>query len=496
MTRPCLALMAGLALALTSACNGLIGSPKGSADGGTGPIVPSTPDPCLSDPDLSGSVVCDSGSEWQCVAQNSQIQCHKGTYDVPGGAPSNWNCSDGGEFVTCTGPADAPTGNPGWECYLNELGKMVCVSQTPDEPGMGGPWDCVYDDVAGVTCISDDTGSWGCRQEGTSLICHNDHADTPNDNPGWTCKPQAGGVTCHNDTPGESADGSGWTCTSDANGTTCFTPTPDQPGFGGPWDCVFDDVGGVNCTSDSGGGWICVPDGDGNTVCTNDNPSTPDGGQWECYDADGKTICVGTGDSPGGGSWTCQTDDVGRTICEQTPEYPPDSPGNGTWTCWYDDVGNRVCSDSPPDTPNGGCVPGTKRWCDGATYCSWGQQTCLPSGSWGPCYEDPGQRANTLCACYFFYFNPDCCETPDCIVPPNTTPQVCAPSTGKLCDYCSSSGDCQAGGRCIFTNTGESFCGQDCTTQGCPSGYGCRTVTDQGGSTYKQCVPNDLSCYY
>ena len=28
MTRPCLALMAGLALALTSACDGLIGSPQ------------------------------------------------------------------------------------------------------------------------------------------------------------------------------------------------------------------------------------------------------------------------------------------------------------------------------------------------------------------------------------------------------------------------------------------------------------------------------------
>jgi hypothetical protein len=137
-----------------------------------------------------------------------------------------------------------------------------------------------------------------------------------------------------------------------------------------------------------------------------------------------------------------------------------------------------------------------KRWCDGATYCSWGQQTCLPNGQWGPCYEDPGIRPNTLCACYFFYFNTDCCETPDCIVPAGTSGQVCPAPTGQLCDYCNGNGQCANGGLCIVTNTGESFCGQDCTTTGCPNNFQCRTITDQSGNQHRQCVPTDLSCYY
>jgi hypothetical protein len=84
---------------------------------------------------------------------------------------------------------------------------------------------------------------------------------------------------------------------------------------------------------------------------------------------------------------------------------------------------------------------------------------------------------------------------PDCIIPPETDGQTCAAASGALCDYCESSTDCQAGARCIYTNTGESFCGQDCSEAPCPDQHECRTVTDQGGQQYQQCVPTSLTCY-
>lgn len=58
---------------------------------------------------------------------------------------------------------------------------------------------------------------------------------------------------------------------------------------------------------------------------------------------------------------------------------------------------------------------------------------------------------------------------------------------GKLCSPCSSSSDCAAGGGCLsFNLTEESFCGTDCGSKSCPSGYKCYTVTSGGK---KQCGP-------
>jgi hypothetical protein len=495
---------------LLAACTGVVNSQigGGGGDGGTGGGGGSE---CLPDPDSTGAMDCSGGvgDAWNCVRQASgKVVCTKNSYDVPGGSTNQWNCTDEGEFTQCesTSP-DAPSTGSGWQCQKNAAGKVVCIENSPDEPAVGGPWDCVYDDVGNATCTSggSDNSQWSCNYEGTKQICRKVKADKPNDQPGWQCVPIAGGVSCHSPTPGQSADEPGWNCKPENGGTTCTTPTPDQPGFGGPWECVYDDVGGVTCTSESSGDWTCVADASGNKICTEPNPETPDGGTWDCYDADGKTICVGSGDNPGGGGWICQTDDVGRTRCEKQPDYPPDQPGSGTWNCWYDDVGNRVCSDEAPDapappgggTPPGGpCEQGQKRWCDVATYCQWGQQECLPSGQWGTCNEIPGVRPNTLCGCYFFYYMPECCERPDCIVPPATNGQICPASAGKQCDYCSVTGheqSCSSGFLCVTTSAAESFCGKECTDNpgSCASGYQCRQLN----SGRKACVPNDESCY-
>ena len=50
------------------------------------------------------------------------------------------------------------------------------------------------------------------------------------------------------------------------------------------------------------------------------------------------------------------------------------------------------------------CVPGTWRYCDTPSYCSWGRQECQPDGRWGTCEETtppPG--------CDSYYYNRDCC---------------------------------------------------------------------------------------
>jgi hypothetical protein len=52
------------------------------------------------------------------------------------------------------------------------------------------------------------------------------------------------------------------------------------------------------------------------------------------------------------------------------------------------------------------CTPGATRYCDGQTFCHWGQQTCAPNGQWGACVESnvapPG--------CSGDLYNEVCCE--------------------------------------------------------------------------------------
>jgi len=162
----------------------------------------------------------------------------------------------------------------------------------------------------------------------------------------------------------------------------------------------------------------------------------------------------------------------------------------------------------PPPPPPTQCQAGQQMWCDGLTYSGWGKVECdSATGEWKKvvyngkqlldCREIDDGRPNTTCACYHFFFNPACCETPGCVVPPGSKGQVCPPSPGQLCDYCNPlSSECvEAGAWCIVTNAHETFCGRECETSGCPTGFTCYAIKFKGLTT-KQCVPADLSCYY
>jgi hypothetical protein len=50
------------------------------------------------------------------------------------------------------------------------------------------------------------------------------------------------------------------------------------------------------------------------------------------------------------------------------------------------------------------CVPGTYRWCDTPTYCSWGVQQCQPDGRWGYCGEAGGPPG-----CDSYSYDLGCC---------------------------------------------------------------------------------------
>jgi hypothetical protein len=230
---------------------------------------------------------------------------------------------------------------------------------------------------------------------------------------------------------------------------------------------------------------------------------------------------TGGGEVPtGGGNWQCKTveNELGQTVvCEKQmveSDYPP---GGGWWSCEKGtEFGGTVChkvdsQPTPQGSPGGKCKVGEKMWCDGLTYCGWGIVLCDENtGTWTTrvlngrkildCQEDlaGGMVPKTLCACYHFYFNPSCCERPDCIVPEGTSGWVCPKSEGKLCDYCNPRNpECsEAGSKCIVTNDHETFCGSDCSnSKSCPSGFTCMEVKLKT-STVFQCVPMDYSCYY
>lgn len=184
--------------------------------------------------------------------------------------------------------------------------------------------------------------------------------------------------------------------------------------------------------------------------------------------------------------------------------------------------------------PGSACEPGTRRWCDGVTFCGWGIIECPAAGKWpttsrrdaqgrthlvDACKEHPDAlRPDTPCARYSWLFNPECCEREDCMLPAQSNGRRYAPSAGKLCDPCSPvEPECkEPGALCVYLKRtlpneligganfpiGETYCGRECgANRPCPEGYACAlacAVSFQGAPTCShQCVPSSQhgSCY-
>ena len=392
---------------------------------------------------------------------------------------------DGLIFCTCDGL---------WDCSVNP---NKCEAEQPI-PG-GGTWDCYWTEFQ-YSCTQGGTeanpppggGRWTCVWSGSESLWRCNRNETPNP----SNLPQGAGA---------------WRCEVDAeNGRLVCErkegSTPPPTG-GGEWDCVERD-GHQECTrKDDNGG---LPPGGGTWRCSRIDV----GGQlaWVCHAE------VPKGDTPpGGGGWNCERIsgdaemDIYRCV---KPEGSGDTPpGGGNWACSRGTEFNGTrcveVKDKPVPVPKPGdvCVPGTRMWCDGLQYCGWGQVTCKPDGSWPTttvsgrtvvdCQElASGERPNTTCACYHFYFNAACCERQDCLVEPSAKGQLCPKSAGALCDYCNpQKPECKgAGAYCLVTNSMETFCGQACAgPSDCPANYKCVEVKDR---SEKQCIPSDFSCYH
>ena len=85
------------------------------------------------------------------------------------------------------------------------------------------------------------------------------------------------------------------------------------------------------------------------------------------------------------------------------------------------------------------CVPGTTRWCDTPTYCSWGLQDCRPDGRWGTCEETTSRPPG--CDDGSYYYSAACClESGECCQ--NYTYDSSLPSDASIGDCTGISSDC------------------------------------------------------
>ncbi len=477
-----------LAAGMLAGCRGVANNPRfgdgvEEADPGVGGV-----EQCPYDPDCptSGRTI-----------EECQTEC-----------PGYWGCDDDlserlNKPVNCTNPGFTHPGTGGgsgdWECAYDELGRVVCECEGPgcSAPGGGGGsgWDCMRNSEGILSCVNDDPGypggggpdEWNCffRNE-TTRICQSIPEGTPG----------GGG-------PG------GWICTETELGETrCENPNPELPGGGGgsEWDCWYEQNGdawtkvcrapGDETDIPGGGGmtgWDCYVEGEF-VICENDDPDVPptpgggSGGPSNCVSRAGADLDV------------CVFPPVG------TP--PGGTPPGGTPPGGTPPGGTPPGGLAPPFEPPGSACPeiGVTRWCDDATYCSWGEQTCLPNGTWSSCIEPaigPDgllDRPGTVCACQHFYFNPECCEDPaTCYKPEDHVPPACETS-GENCSFCDNDAECGGGfDRClrrVYTMPGsggalltaQNFCGHSCRDEPCEAGYECRSMRI-GGSVGQWCVP-------
>ena len=136
-----------------------------------------------------------------------------------------------------------------------------------------------------------------------------------------------------------------------------------------------------------------VPCGGTGEICHNslddDADLLPDCNDPDCCDdplCAGSVICGGTGE-------------LCRNSLDDDADLLPDCSDPDCCTDPFC-AGSAVCGGGDEC-----CVPGTDRWCDTPSYCSWGRQDCLPDGRWGACFETTAKPPG----CGGFYYDTACC---------------------------------------------------------------------------------------
>ncbi|MFT3707106.1 MAG: MopE-related protein [Archangium sp.] len=176
---------------------------------------------------------------------------------------------------------------------------------------------------------------------------------------------------------------------------------------------------------------------------------------------------------------------VALAACGRTLFVPPDEK------CVFDadcPVGLRCVNQecTTLDIPDAGPEFGKKRFgqpCDAGTECA--SNFCVG----GPV----GAFCTRLCDTLSDGGNNDCPASYECKATPITgvLAPLCTVPQPLLCQTCTDDLDCGASGadRCVSMD-GGSFCGRDCTFNGCPSLYSCKEVAPNR----RQCVPDGRTC--
>ncbi|CAN5923636.1 hypothetical protein BH11MYX3_BH11MYX3_33550 [soil metagenome] len=141
--------------------------------------------------------------------------------------------------------------------------------------------------------------------------------------------------------------------------------------------------------------------------------------------------------------------------------------------------------DAPPvvvDAPPDAMLKGFGEPCTDTNQCD--SHLCIAAGSGGVCSQ--------LCG--------TCPDGWGCFgvvgaIDPGQVAFVCVPVSTQLCSPCQTDSECTLIGmdKCLTEDTGRKYCGRDCATVSCPSGYDCSTETI-GSATFKECVPQSGAC--
>jgi hypothetical protein len=174
------------------------------------------------------------------------------------------------------------------------------------------------------------------------------------------------------------------------------------------------DCSDSNCSGAAACQPACVPVAES---CTNGKDDDCDG-KVDCSDSNCATTqaCAPSCDKERDHEWVFSCDDGKDDDCDGKTDC--DDPD-----CWDEDA--CKCTET--------CTTGDTRYCDEATFCHWGTQTCGPDHRWGACHESQSRPQG--CGNGSFYDEDccvdagECCQAMDLLTPLDYSVGVCLPVT-------------------------------------------------------------------